>query len=65
MECVLGDLLGGLGSTEHPVQDAEHRPPVAVVELAEGRGVTPRDPHHERGIVTSLVAGYDLNPGDG
>jgi len=38
---------------------------VAVVELPEGSGVTPRDPGNERGIVTSLVAGYDINLGDG
>jgi len=62
---ILGDLLGGLCRPEEPVEDAEHRPAVPVVQLAEGDRVAPGDPGHKRSIVTSLVTGYDIWVGDG
>ena len=65
VERILSDLLGGLRRPEEPVEDAEYRPAVPVVQLAESDGVAPGDPGHKRSIVTSLVTGYDIRVGDG
>src|SRR5207245_11020458 len=60
MERILGDLLGGLGTPEHPVDESEHDAAVAVVQLAEGIGVAAGHPRHEASIFTRLIAGYEV-----
>src|SRR5206468_757058 len=60
MERILGDLLGRLGTSEHPVDESEHDTAVVVIELAEGIGVAAGHPGHEASIFTRLIAGYEV-----
>jgi hypothetical protein len=65
VERILSDLLRRLWRSEKAVQDAEHRPAVSVVQLAEGNRISTGDPRNKRSIVTSCAVSNKIRVGDG
>jgi len=65
VERILRDLLCRLWRSEEPVQDAEHRPAVSVIQLAQRNGVSTSDPRNEQSVVTGFAVSYEIRVGDG